>query len=57
MNRLPALQIRWVGWAVAFTGEFILFYRHREGWKYEYRWTLWLGPLQIRRRASEEGTS
>jgi len=53
MNRLPALQIRWVGWAVAFTGEFVLFSRHREG--SEYCWTLWLGPLRIRRRARGEG--
>ena len=53
MKLLPALRIRWVGWAVAFTGEFVLFYRHRED--SEYCWTLWLGPLRIRRRAREEG--
>ena len=55
MKLLPALKIRWIGWVVAFTGEFILFYRHREN--FAYCWTLWLGPLLIRRQVSEEGTS
>jgi len=56
MKRLPSLQIVWCGWATAFAAEFILFSRHREGFMYGYRWTLWLGPLRICRRVKgEEG--
>ena len=50
MNRLLGLHIAWIGWATAFTAEFVLFNRHRIE-NYDYRWTLWLGPLKIFRRA------
>ena len=52
MKRLLDLRIAWCGWATAFTDDFIFFNRHREG--FGYRWTLWLGPLRICRRARGE---
>jgi hypothetical protein len=50
MKRLLGLHIEWVGWAAAFTAEFVVLHRWVDIGGMRGCWTLWLGPLLIRRR-------